>query len=92
MRNLDRSLAKGCVFRSSSVAAQMEAVTSGLGFGLLHCFAVRPHMRLVRVLPEAVDVVRSYWMILHADLARVPRIRAAADFVAERVRAEKGAF
>ncbi|SFO35984.1 LysR family transcriptional regulator [Sphingomonas sp. OK281] len=92
LRNLDRSLAKRCVFRSSSVAAQMEAVASGLGFGLLHCFAVGPHMRLVRVLPDAVEVVRSYWMVLHADLARVPRIRAVADFVAERVRAEAGSF
>jgi DNA-binding transcriptional LysR family regulator len=70
----------------------MEAVASGLGFGMLHCFAVRPHMRLVRVLPEAVDIVRSYWMVLHHDLARVPRIRAVADFVAEQVRTEKAAF
>jgi DNA-binding transcriptional LysR family regulator len=92
LRNLDRSVANRCVFRSSSVAAQMEAVASGLGFGMLHCFAVRPHMRLVRVLPEAVDIVRSYWMVLHHDLARVPRIRAVADFVAEQVRTEKAAF
>lgn len=92
LRNLDRSLAKTCVFRSSSIAAQMEAVASGLGFGLLHCFAVSPHMRAVRVLPEAVEVVRSYWMVLHADLARVPRIRAVADFVAGQVRAEAGRF
>ncbi|CAN5408978.1 LysR family transcriptional regulator [soil metagenome] len=92
LRNLDLSLAKRCVFRSSSVAAQMEAVASGLGFGLLHCFAVSPHMRVVRVLPQAVEVVRSYWMVLHADLARVPRIRSVADFVAERVRAEAATF
>lgn len=92
LRNLDRSLARTCVFRSSSIAAQMEAVASGLGFGLLHRFAISPHMRVVRVLPEAVEVVRSYWMVLHADLARVPRIRAVADFVAEQVRAEPGVF
>jgi DNA-binding transcriptional LysR family regulator len=92
LRYLDRSLAKSCVFRSSSIAAQMEAVASGLGFGLLHCFAVGPHMRVVRVLPEAVEVLRSYWMVLHADLARVPRIRAVADFVAGQVRAEAARF
>lgn len=92
LRNLDRSLARTCVFRSSSIAAQMEAVASGLGFGLLHCFAVQPHMRVVRVLPQAVEVVRSYWMVLHTDLARVPRIRAVADFVAGQVRAEAGRF
>jgi DNA-binding transcriptional LysR family regulator len=49
-------------------------------------------MRLVRILPETVEVVRSFWMVLHADLARVPRIRAVADFVAEQVRAETAIF
>jgi DNA-binding transcriptional LysR family regulator len=92
LRYLDESLAGSCVFRSSSVAAQMEAVASGLGFGLLHCFAVSPHMRVVRVLPEVVEVVRSYWMVMHGDLARVPRIRAVADFVAGEVRAQAGRF
>lgn len=92
LRNLDQSLGLSCVFRSSSVAAQTEAVASGLGFGLLHCFAVKPEMRLVRVLPDVVEVVRSYWMILHSDLARVPRIRAVADFVSAQVRADKAAF
>ena len=92
LRTFDRSMAEHCVFRSSTVAAQMEAVASGLGFGLLHCFAVSPHMRLVRVLPETVEVVRSFWMVLHADLARVPRIRAVADFVAGQVHAEKAIF
>ena len=92
LRNLDRSLARNCVFRSSSIAAQMEAVASGLGFGLLHCFAAAPHLRVVRVLPEVVEVMRSYWMVLHADLARVPRIRAVADFVAGQVRAEAARF
>jgi DNA-binding transcriptional LysR family regulator len=92
LRNLDQSLAHNCVFRSSSVAAQMEAVVSGLGFGLLHCFAVTPAMRLVRILPGEVEVIRSYWMVYHADLARVPRIRAVADFLAQHVRAEAARF
>lgn len=92
LRYLDRSLARTCVLRSSSIAAQMEAVASGSGFGLLHCFAVSPRMRVVRVLPDAVEVVRSYWIVLHADLARVPRIRAVADFVAGQVRAEAAQF
>ena len=92
LRNLDQSLSRRCVFRSSSVTAQMEAVISGLGFGLLHCFAVNPRMRLVRVLPEVVEVVRSYWMIVHTDLARVPRIRAVADFVAQQARSQADRF
>lgn len=92
LRDLARSLGERYVFRSSSVAAQMEAVASGLGLGLLHRFAVTPAMRLVRLLPGDVNVRRSYWMLYHADLARVPRIRAVADFLTEQVRAEAAKF
>jgi len=34
-----------------------------------------------------VGIVRSYRMIFHADLARVPRIRAVADFLTRQARA-----
>jgi DNA-binding transcriptional LysR family regulator len=92
LRVLDPMLAEHCVFRSSSVAAQMEAVASGVGYGLLHGFAVTPRLGVERVLPDAVEVVRSYWMIVHADLARVPRIRAVADFLSQQVRAHGAEF
>lgn len=92
LRNLGRMLAPRSVFRSSSVAAQMAAVAGGLGFGLLHCFAVTPAMRVVRVLPDEVAVQRSYWMSYHADLARVPRIRAVADFLVQQVRMHAADF
>ena len=92
LRNLDPSLAEHSVFRSSSVAAQMEAVASGVGFGLLHRFAVTPRLEVERVLPDEVEVVRSYWMIFHTDLARAPRIRAVADFLSQQVRAHAAAF
>jgi putative endonuclease len=59
----------------------MEAVISGLGFGLLHCFAVTPHMRLVRVLPEAVEVMRSYWVYVMASRSRVLYTGVTNDLV-----------
>lgn len=92
LRYLDESLGGQCVFRSSSVAAQMGAVVSGLGFGLLHCFAVTPEMRLVRVLPSEIEVIRSYWLIYHADLARSPRLRAVTDFLTREVRSHAAQF
>ena len=91
LRVLDPMLAEHCVFRSSSVAAQMEAVASGVGYGLLHRFAVTLRLGVERVLPD-VEVVRSYWMIVHADLARVPRICAVADFLSQQVRAHGAEF
>lgn len=74
------------VFRSSSIAAQQAAVASGLGFGLLHVFAAGQDPRLVRVLPEQVDVERSYWLVMHPEERTLPRIRVVADFLQEVVR------
>lgn len=73
-------------FRSSSAAAQHEAVVAGMGLGVLHVFAAGHDPRLVRLLPAEVEVWRSYWLVLHADLQRVPRVRAVIDFLDEAVR------
>jgi len=70
------------VFRSSSIAAQQAAVASGLGLGVLHVFAAEQVPELVRVLPDAVEIRRSYWLVLHADQRHLPRIRVVADFLA----------
>jgi DNA-binding transcriptional LysR family regulator len=83
-----RSLEQACpgalsVFRSSSSAAQQAAVAAGSGLGLLHLLAAGRDDRLVRVLPQTIEVTRSYWLVLHADLQRTPRIRAITAFLAE---------
>ncbi|WP_395670739.1 LysR family transcriptional regulator [Phenylobacterium sp.] len=77
------------VFRSSSIAAQQAAVASGLGLGVLHVFAAAQDPRLVRILPEAVAIERSYWLVLHADQRHLPRIRAVVDFLHELVRTDR---
>lgn len=69
------------VFRSSSITAQQNAVASGLGLGLLHHFAACQDPRLIPVLPDQIRVERAYWIVLHADLRSIPRIRAIADFL-----------
>lgn len=69
------------VFRSSSIAAQQAAVASGLGFGLLHAFAADTDPRLVRILPEVVDVERSYWLVMHPEERALPRIRVVVEFL-----------
>lgn len=80
------------VFRSTSIAAQQEAVAGGLGLGVLHVFAAEQDDRLVRVLPDAVEVRRSYWLAFHADQQRLPRVRAVADFLDEIVALHRGRF
>lgn len=68
------------VFRSTSIAAQHAAVSGGFGLGVLHLFAAEHDPALVRLLPE-VEIRRSYWLAVHADMQRLPRVRAVMDFI-----------
>jgi DNA-binding transcriptional LysR family regulator len=93
LRYLDQVAAGAqTVFRSSSIAAQEAAVASGLGFGVLHDFAASHDPRLVRMLPEEVAIRRSYWLSVHADQRRLPRLRAVMDFLDEVVRLNRERF
>lgn len=69
------------VFRSSSISAQQVAVANGLGIGLLHVFAAEEDSRLVRLLPNEIEVTRTYWLAMHEDQRSVPRIRAVVDLI-----------
>jgi DNA-binding transcriptional LysR family regulator len=79
-------------FRSSSIVAQQTAVAAGLGFGILHVFSAEPQADLVRVLPDEVSIRRAYWLAVHADQRRLPRIRAVVDFLLDVVRTNSGRF
>lgn len=74
------------VFRSSSSAAQQAAVAAGTGIGMLHLLAAGQDPRLERVLPNEIEARRTYWLVLHADLQRVPRVRAVIEFLDALVR------
>ena len=80
------------VFRSSSIAAQQAAVAAGVGIGALHLFTAGRDPRLVRVLAGSVEIQRSYWLILHTDQQRLPRVRAAIDFLNQVVDQNRDAF
>lgn len=78
--------------RSSNLIAQAEAIASGAGLGVLPCFLVEGDVRLTRVLPKKVRLVRSLYMSMPADLRTLARFRATADFILERTRAEQALF
>jgi DNA-binding transcriptional LysR family regulator len=75
----------------TSAIGQVEAVKAGAGIGVLHDYLARPHPRLVRVLPE-LRAIRSYWLAIHENLRDIARVRAAADFLTEAVRAAQPDF
>lgn len=72
-------------FRSTSVAAQTEAVAGGAGLGVLHGYAARHDPRLVHILPD-LDLRRAYWLVVRDDRRSIPRVRAAMDWVILRAR------
>jgi len=75
----------------ASVVGQMEAVRAGAGVGILHDYAARAHPELVRLLPR-MHFRRAYWLVTHADIHGLRRIREVEDFIVEAVRAVRGSF
>lgn len=68
------------VFRSSSMAAQQNAIAAGRGIGLLPYFSAKTDPSLVRVLPN-VSVQRELFIAVHEDIQFMGRIRALTKFL-----------
>ena len=79
-------------FRSTSIGAQQEAVVNALGIGLLHVFTASRDPRLVRILPDQVEIMRTYWLTFHEDNRAVPKVRAVLDFIDDIISQHRQAF
>lgn len=77
--------------RISNVITQLEAVRGGVGLGVLPHFIARDDPALVPVLPE-VRLIRSYWLVAHAETRDLGRVRLVTDFLTEQVAAAGDAF
>jgi len=75
----------------ASVVGQMEAVRAGAGVGILHDYAARRHPELVRLLPTH-SYRRSYWLVIHADIHDLRRIKEVEGFIVDAVREARGLF
>ena len=71
------------VFRSTSMAAQQNAIASGRGIGLLPYFSAKRDPRLVQVLPDEVTVERELFVCVHEDIEYISRVRALTRFLSE---------
>jgi DNA-binding transcriptional LysR family regulator len=72
-------------FQSSSIFAQLTATRNGLGLCVLPYFFASRYPELECVLPDEVDLSRSYWITCHQDQKQAPRVRAVIDFLREAV-------
>lgn len=77
---------------STNLLAQREATERGAGLCVLPDFLVRDRPDLIPVLPSAVELIRTFWLIAHMDARDSARIQTVMNFIAERVRDHRNQF
>ncbi len=78
--------------QSSNLNAQMAMTLAGGGVCVLPCFMADGKPGLQRVLPGVVAIQRSFWLVVHADLKDVARVRTTVDFIVREARAARALF
>ncbi len=71
--------------RSTSVVAQYHAVREGRGLAVLPCFMAESCQELIAVLPDEVELRRTFWLAAPADRRELARVRALWDYLRELV-------
>lgn len=80
------------VYLSNSPAGQFAAVLAGFGIGALSNRWAAMENRLIRILPAFTAYSVEMWLVTHEELRYSARIRAVADYIAERVLADAHLF
>lgn len=78
--------------KSSTLIAQLEATLAGAGVCVLPRFLAERYPELVRVLADDIELTRTFWLIVHADMKDLARVRVVADFIHSQVAAARDLF
>lgn len=70
---------------SNSVSVQFNWVRAGAGIAIVHDFALPSAPDVTRILPDALGLSRSFYLIRHADDRRVERLNRFAALLADGV-------
>ncbi len=76
---------EGVGYRVNSVLGMAEALEAGLGVGYLPCFVADARPALRRLDAPDERFATDLWLLTHADLRQVPRVRALMDHLAEEI-------
>ncbi|MBH1993185.1 MAG: LysR family transcriptional regulator [Sphingomonadaceae bacterium] len=71
--------------RSTSIIMQQRMIAEGAGIGVLPDFIGRRDSALVALMPDQVEITRSFWLVMHGDLRKLARIAAVAGWLQERI-------
>ncbi len=72
---------------SNAVSVQLNLARAGAGLAIVHDFALPAAPELVRVLPDAVRLKRSFWLVTHAG-PRDARLDRVSTLLRDGMRAE----
>lgn len=72
-----------------SLVGMMSAVRAGMGVGMLLTLLAAGDDQLVRIAEPDAQLDTEVWILTHADLKHVPRIRLFTDFIYERLRTSR---
>ncbi len=78
--------------KSSNLIAQLQATLAGAGLCVLPHFIAGRDARLTPVLPDDVNLTREFWLVTHADLQSLARVKATFAFIVEAVRSARPSF
>lgn len=76
----------------SNIVTQLNATLEGYGVCFLPCFIAVAHSELVRILPEEIKFIRSYWLVTHSAVRAPARVRALRNFLLEMMEADRSLF
>lgn len=71
-----------CVIRTDSHPMQLAAARAGLGIAAIQCVRGNTEPSLKRILPELSVAAMDTWIVTHANLKDVPKIRVVSDHLA----------
>ena len=78
--------------RSVSIIAQIEAIDSGAAIGVVPTYLARKYSDLKLLLGDEFQSTRSYWISVHEDIRRVPRIREVVQTIVAAAQADRRVF
>jgi DNA-binding transcriptional LysR family regulator len=77
-------------FRANTLLGAAQAVKSGIGFGVLPCFVGQSLAGVDQVGEPISELAQPLWLLMHADAARIPRVRAASAALAAEIQKASG--
>ena len=79
-------------FACSSFAGQLAAAINGAGLAMLPCYVADQEKSLEPVLPDIAKTMRAYYMMVHADLRDLPRVRTVTNYIGQKVTDARALF